>query len=445
MKRHGLIAATLLFSGLLSSCFEQAADNESAIESNKQTQLKVTTRAMQGEVSYPVQIYAYDAVGNLAGQQTITADGQNISLQLGTGRYHLTAISGESAYIAPKNHDTQSAQISIPTDGYAQQALMLGGADVTLGEAPAEVNLILTYRVAELAMTLTDLPQDVTNVTVSASTQYSSIDMAGMPSGKSTATLSCQKVGDVWQSPTAYLLPGAGQTTTLTLTLSRAEGQTSYSYELGEALESAVPYRIEGHYVESTAPYITGVLTVEGWQQERTLTFDFGNGSQGGGSQGVTIPTVKVDALPAQGQAWNGHVVALVENATDTEADLLLWSLTEYNNVYAPIAEGHENDMQALVNAYEESGLQGWSVPSAEQAKALRKEYGGKFDDLNVVIETLGGTLITVSTASNNARYLCEEGTKTFNFAESGSITSAGKSVKYRLRLLKVIHAIIAE
>lgn len=445
MKRHGLIAATLLFSGLLSSCFEQAADNESAIESNKQTQLKVTTRAMQGEVSYPVQIYAYDAVGNLAGQQTITADGQNISLQLGTGRYHLTAISGESAYIAPKNHDTQSAQISIPTDGYAQQALMLGGADVTLGEAPAEVNLILTYRVAELAMTLTDLPQDVTNVTVSASTQYSSIDMAGMPSGKSTATLSCQKVDDVWQSPTAYLLPGAGQTTTLTLTLSRAEGQTSYSYELGEALESAVPYRIEGHYVESTAPYITGVLTVEGWQQERTLTFDFGNGSQGGGSQGVTIPTVKVDALPAQGQAWNGHVVALVENATDTEADLLLWSLTEYNNVYAPIAEGHENDMQALVNAYEESGLQGWSVPSAEQAKALRKEYGGKFDDLNVVIETLGGTLITVSTASNNARYLCEEGTKTFNFAESGSITSAGKSVKYRLRLLKVIHAIIAE
>lgn len=445
MKRHGLIAATLLFSGLLSSCFEQAADNESAIESNKQTQLKVTTRAMLGEVSYPVQIYAYDAVGNLAGQQTITADGQNISLQLGTGRYHLTAISGESAYIAPKNHDTQSAQISIPTDGYAQQALMLGGADVTLGEAPAEVNLILTYRVAELAMTLTDLPQDVTNVTVSASTQYSSIDMAGMPSGKSTATLSCQKVGDVWHSPTAYLLPGAGQTTTLTLTLSRAEGQTSYSYELGEALESAVPYRIEGHYVESTAPYITGVLTVEGWQQERTLTFDFGNGSQGGGSQGVTIPTVKVDALPAQGQAWNGHVVALVENATDTEADLLLWSLTEYNNVYAPIAEGHENDMQALINAYEESGLLGWSVPSAEQAKALRKEYGGKFDDLNVVIETLGGNLITVSTASNNARYLCEEGTKTFNFAESGSITSAGKSVKYRLRLLKVIHAIIAE
>lgn len=445
MKNRGLIAAALLSIGLLSSCFEQAADNESAIESSKQTQLKVTTRASQGEVVYPVQIYAYDAVGNLAGQQTITADGQNISLQLGTGRYHLSAVSGESAYIAPKNHDTQSAQVSIPTDGYAQQALMLGGADVTLGEAPAEVSLVLTYRVAQLALSLSDVPQEVTGVAVSVGTQYATIDMGGMLNGKSTATLACQKVGNVWQSPTAYLLPGAGQTTTLTLTLTRAEGQTSYSYELGEALEGAVPYRIEGRYVESTAPYITGVLTVEGWQQERTLTFDFGNGSQGGGSHGITTPTVKVNTLPAQGQAWNGHIVALVENATTNEADLLLWGLTEYNNVYAPAASGHSTDMQSLVNAYEEGGLEGWSVPTADQARALRKEYGGKFDDLNAVIESLGGDLITVSTASNNARYLCEEGTKTFNFAESGSITSAGTSVKYRLRLLKVIHAVVAE
>lgn len=443
MKNRGIIAASVLAIGLLSSCFEQAADNEEIVDSGEQTQLKVTTRVAQGEVSYPVQIWAYDAVGSLAGQQTLTAEGQNISLQLGAGRYHITAVSGESAYTAPKNHETQSAQVSIPADGYATQPLMLGGADVTLGDTPAEVSLVLTYRVAELSLSLSDVPQDVTNVTISVGTQYASIDMGGMLNGKSTATLPCQKEGAVWKSPTAYLLPGAGQTTTLTLTLARPEGQTSYSYELGEALEGAVPYRIEGHYVESTAPYITGVLTVEGWQQERKLTFDFGNGSQDGGGQGVTVPTVRVSALPSQGQAWNGHIVALVENASSTEADLMLWGLTEYLDVYAPGAAGHSGDMQALVNAYQESGLDTWSVPTADQARALRKEYGGKFDDLNAVIETLGGDLITVSTSSNNARYLCEEGTKTFNFAESGSITSAGTSVKYRLRLVKVIHAIV--
>lgn len=445
MKKRGMIPAALAMTGLLCGCFEQAAEDNEIIQSGEQTQLKVTTRAAQGEVSYPVQILAYDAVGNMAGQQTLTADDQNIRLQLSAGRYHITAISGESSYVAPKNHDTQSAIISIPTDGYATQPLMLGGADVTLGDTPAEVSLVLTYRVAEVELSLSDVPAEVTGVTVSVGTQYNSVDMGGMLSGKNTASLTCTKANGVWKSPTAYLMPGAGQTTTLTLTLVKPEGQTSYSYELGEALEAAVPYRIEGHFVEADVPYITGVLTVEGWQQERTLTFDFGNGSQCGGSQGTTIPTVTVSSLPQLGQSWNGHVVALVENATATEADLLLWGLTEYNNVYAPAASGHSTDMQALVNAYQESGLDAWSVPTADQARSLRKEYGGKFDDLNAVIEALGGDLITVSTQSNNARYLCEEGTKTFNFAESGSITSAGTSVKYRLRLVKAIHAVVSQ
>lgn len=445
MKIRGLITTSLFSLGLLTSCFEQAADNEQSIDPGVQTSLKVTTRAAQGDVMYPVQILAYDAVGNLAGQQTLTEANQTINLSLGSGRYHITAVSGESNYVAPRNHDLQSAVISIPDDGYATQALMMGGADVTLNETPAEVNLIMTYRVAELALKLSDVPEDVTGITVSVSPEYATIDMSGMMSGKSTANLACQKSGTIWQSAVAYLMPGAGQTTTLTLTLARTDGQTSYSYELGEALEAAVPYTIEGHYVESTVPYITGILTVEGWQEARTLTFDFGNGSQGGGNQGVTIPTVNVASIPEQGQPWNGHVVALVENATSTEADLLLLSLAEYKDVYAPAASGHTTDMQALVNAYLEDGLEDWSVPSEEQARSLRKQYGGKFDDLNAVIEVLGGSLITVSSTSNNARYLCEQGTKTFNFAENGSITSAGTSVKYRLRMVKKIHAVVSE
>jgi len=443
MKNRGIIAASAISLALLTSCFEQAADDEETILSGEKTELKVTTRAAQGDISYPVQILAYDASGNLSGQQTLTGEGQNISLQLGAGRYHITAVSGVAGYTAPSNYELQTRQLTMPTDGYATQPLMMGGADVTLGSSTAEVNLVMTYRVAEVKLSLSDVPAEVTSVTVGVGTQYKCVDMSGLLGGSCTANLVCSKESGVWKSPTAYLLPGAGQTTTLTLTLVKPSGQTSYSYELSEGLAAAVPYRIEGRFVEADVPYITGVLTVEGWQQERTLTFDFGNGSQGGGSQGTTIPTIAVSQLPQQGQAWNGHVVALVENATATEADILLWSLTEYRDVYAPKAEGHATDMQTLVNAYVENELDNWTVPTAEQAKSLRKEYGGNFDDLNSVIETLGGTLITLSTASNNARYLCEEGTKTFNLAENGSITSAGTSVKYRLRVVKAVHLVV--
>ena len=87
--------------------------------------------------------------------------------------------------------------------------------------------------------------------------------------------------------------------------------------------------------------------------------------------------------------------------------------------------------------------MKDWAVPTEEQARALKKQYGGNFEELNLLIEQQQGDTLHVYTSSSNARYLCEEGTKTFNFAANGSITSAGTSTKYRLRLVKKIHVVV--
>ena len=428
----------------LTSCFSPAEDNADAIdESAATTRLKVTTRAASGEVTYPILVMAYDESGALKGEQTINSESDEISLKLSEGAYHITALSGQGNYTEPSSYNQQSALINIPTAGYAPSPLMMGGADVLLTSASAKVNVVMTYRVASLSLSLESVPEDVTAVSVGVSQQYKAIDMSGTFSGSNTANVKCTKTGDVWTSEQVYLLPGAGSSTTLTLSLTNAEGQTSYSYELSEPLMAAVPYTIKGTYVESTAPYITGVITIEGWQEERSFDFEFGSGSSSGG--GTTTPTNDVAAIPEQGSIWEGHIAALVENATATEADVLLLGLHEMRNVFAPAAEGHETQMQDSVQAYCENDLKDWSVPSEEQARALKKQYGGNFDELNELIKDnlpLADTL-SVSTSSSNARYLCEEGTKTFNFAANGSITSAGTSTKYRLRLVKKIHVVV--
>lgn len=428
----------------LTSCFSPAEDNADAIdESAATTRLKVTTRAASGEVTYPILVMAYDESGALKGEQTINSESDEISLKLSEGAYHITALSGQGNYTEPSSYNQQSALINIPTAGYASSPLMMGGADVLLTRASAKVNVVMTYRVASLSLSLESVPEDVTAVSVGVSQQYKAIDMSGTFSGSSTANVKCTKTGNVWTSEQVYLLPGAGSSTTLTLSLTNAEGQTSYSYELSEPLMAAVPYTIKGTYVESTAPYITGVITIEGWQDERSIDFEFGSGSSSG--SGTTTPTNDVAAIPEQGSIWEGHIAALVENATATEADVLLLGLHEMRNVFAPAAEGHETQMQDSVQAYFENDLKDWSVPSEEQARALKKQYGGNFDELNELIKDnlpLADTL-SVSTSSSNARYLCEEGTKTFNFAANGSITSAGTSTKYRLRLVKKIHVVV--
>ncbi len=426
----------------LTSCFSPAEDNADAIdESAATTRLKVTTRAASGEVTYPILVMAYDESGALKGEQTINSESDEISLKLSEGAYHITALSGQGNYTEPSSYNQQSALINIPAAGYASSPLMMGGADVLLTSASAKVNVVMTYRVASLSLSLESVPEDVSAVSVGVSQQYKAIDMSGTFSGSSTANVKCTKTGDVWASEQVYLLPGAGSSTTLTLSLTNAEGQTSYSYELSEPLMAAVPYTIKGTYVESTAPYITGVITIEGWQEERSFDFEFGSGSSSG--SGTVTPTNDVASIPEPSSVWNGHIVALVDNATSTEADVLLLGLREMKNVFAPAAEGHETQMQDSVQAYFENDMKGWAVPTEEQARALKKQYGGNFDELNLLIEQQQGDTLHVYTSSSNARYLCEEGTKTFNFAENGSITSAGTSTKYRLRLVKKIHVVV--
>lgn len=442
--RTALSLMTSLFS--LASCFSPATEADDVIEdATETTSLKVTTRAAAGEISYPVEVLAYDVAGELKAHQTIGSADQAIKLQLGNGQYHITALSGQSAYVAPQSYDLKSSALGIPTAGYAESPLLMGGADVSLSGASASVSLVMTYRVASLGITLAEVPTDVSAVSVGVSQQYGAIDMAGAYASTSTANIACHRSGSLWTSDVVYLMPGMGASTTLTLSLTNPQGQVSYSYELSEPLEAGVPYRMEGTYVESTAPSISGVLTVEGWKSERTINFDFGSGSQqgGGGSTVIEIPTIQGSSIPSAGDAWDGHLVALVEPTAANEADLLLLSLHEELDVYAPAAEGHEQEMWQLVNAYSEGTFSGWSVPSRDEAAALKKAYGGNFDDLNNTLDLLGGVPISVSDKSNNSRYLCEDGTKTFNFAESGSITTAGKKVKYRLRFVKKVHLVV--
>ena len=447
MNNFKFFPGILSLSLLLTSCFSAVEDNVESLTPNAPAKLKVSTRAVTGQATYPIDVLAYDMGGNLASRQTLQNAEESISMQLAEGIYHITALSGHTQYLTPSDYSLSTDRIFVPEVGYAQQPLMMGGADVVLSSGSNSVNLVMTYRVASLQLDLANVPAEVTAVKVSVSPQFGAIDLKGTLSGTSSTNLSCRKQGNLWSCGPVYIFPGSGSTTTLTLSLTDNEGQQSFSYQLAEPLEAAVPYSIHGTYVTAEVPRIEGMLTIEGWQSERSISFDFGTGSSagsGGNSSGY-VPTIAVNALPQPGSAWLGHAVALRFNESATEADLLLWALTEFNNVHAPAAAGYETEMATIANSYTEGDLTHWTVPTESEARQLKETYGGHFDDFNAVIEIMGGSLITVSTASNNARYLCESGTKTFNFAENGSLTTAGTSVKYRLRMVKKVHVVLKD
>lgn len=165
-----------------------------------------------------------------------------------------------------------------------------------------------------------------------------------------------------------------------------------------------------------------------------------GAGQDGGGStdagQDGGDGSWAVTALPRAGSRWEGHVVALVTQTSGTEAEVLLLALRDFTDVYAPAAAGHEQDALQLMATYTEAGLCGWEIPTEAQARALRTEYAGRYEALNAAIGSEGDAL-QVYDSGRNARWLCEAGTKTYNWAKNGSVTRAGATVRYRLRGVK--------
>lgn len=170
-----------------------------------------------------------------------------------------------------------------------------------------------------------------------------------------------------------------------------------------------------------------------------------------------TIPTeiLEVDAIPAPCTLWRGHVVALVEpingsSATPPfkegwEAMVTLLSLHEWSNLPSALNTADPTVASTLADSYQEYDLTHWRIPTTAQAKALKAAYpatavpepvGEPVESINALLLQAEGIPLTPS-----ARYLCEEGTKSFSFAPGTTISTAGaKATTYRLRLVKTLH-----
>jgi hypothetical protein len=169
--------------------------------------------------------------------------------------------------------------------------------------------------------------------------------------------------------------------------------------------------------------------------------FNFGPGSSS--KKSAKTEHVSVTSIPEANTLWKGHVVAGVQNQTDTEADLILLSLNEWTDMTSANHATNPDAAQTLADSYVEADMENWNIPTREQAAYLKGlYYNESLSSLNATIESAGGVALSVEDEKGaNVRYLCENATYTFVFKNNSSITKAGATVStYRLRLVKVVH-----
>lgn len=133
---------------------------------------------------------------------------------------------------------------------------------------------------------------------------------------------------------------------------------------------------------------------------------------------------------------WNGHIVVSSQLNDDGKTELLLLSLHEWSDMPST---NHVTDsalVRILAEGYQEMELNDWHVPTQDEAKRLREAYSvgsAAWNRLNRILLSN-----EASGLSEDARYLCNEGRKSFSFASGTTISNAGSKAKsYHLRLMK--------
>lgn len=430
--KQGILMAMCFLVMLVTSC-EKVDFSEVEVQ-EKNRNLEVYTRASDTDaLQYPLVVFVFDAKGQCRGQQTLLEDGSTFSFQLPSGSYRIVALGGISSCDLPSTPKLSSC---LTLKENATVPLQMGQADVTMGQNSTKAYLQMRYLVSQVKVSLSGLPDDVTSVSMVLSKPYSQWAFSGTGSTPTsyTKTLKPGSLPGIWESGDVYVLPTEGPAT-LTLNLATPTGNVSYAYTCPEALRSGVPYLLNGSY--STGDMVVeGEFSVEGWAE--TVNWDFGFGPS------VSVPDVnEPSGAPIVGTLWGNHIVAYVSELNETQWSVYLLSREE--KVEVPSALSGENSDMALQYAqqYVEDDISDWAIPTTAEVRMLQQSFGGiALTELNAVLTQEGLSPFLdyePNSSTEKARYLCDEGMKSFSMASNSIIANVRGTKKYRLRLVKEI------
>lgn len=430
--KQGILMAMCFLMMLVTSCEKVDFSEVEAQEKNRN--LEIYTRASDTDaLQYPLVVFVFDAKGQCRGQQTLLEKGSTFSFQLPTGSYRIVALGGISSCDLPSTPKLTSC---LTLKENATVPLQMGQADVTMGQNSTKAYLQMRYLVSQLRVSLSGLPSDVTSVSMVLSKPYSQWAFSGTGSTPTSyaKTLKPGSLPGIWETGDVYVLPTEGPAT-LTLNLATPTGNVSYAYTCPEALRSGVPYFLNGSY--STGDMVVeGEFSVEGWAE--TVNWDFGFGPS------VSVPDVnEPSGAPIVGTLWGNHIVAYVSELNETQWSVYLLSREE--KVEVPSALSGENSDMALQYAqqYVEDDISGWAIPTTAEVRMLQQSFGGiALTELNAVLTQEGLSPFLdyePNSSTEKARYLCDEGMKSFSMASNSIIANVSGTKKYRLRLVKEI------
>ena len=454
------ICALYLASFILSGCSTELEDIGYSDGEKKTVSIETRASISEESIEYPICLYAFRTSDGKMIEKIIAENEEDeLELELSEGSYKLVAMSGYESLTLPETPTLQSS-IGIPSSGILSKALRIGRADLTVEKKNATVDITMDYQVVHVNLALNDIPEDVTDVSVTFSTMHKELSFDGNLSGDNTIRLDLTKdetSGEsIWSTSNVYIMPGKSTQLTLSIGMTNATATNTHGYTHASNLEAGTPYVMAGSYKGIFT--INGSISGAGWKETEYINFTFGPGSgedntdpengnepdepEGGEDpeenpeEGTEEDVYIVSELPEVREIWNGHFVVTKPYADATSAELLLMSLEEW--------ETTTDNANNIASNYVESNISNWRMATETEMKNIASGIGSainsNIDKTNSKLTSINGKELTM-----HGYYICENGTKYVMMSTTNDATNTTNDKTYRLRLVKTIRVKLAE
>ena len=411
MRRLHTVAAFLVLL-LVSSCQEIDLGNNGKSADGEAHSVMFTSRSdVAGTaIPSPLSVYAVDGNGLVASKVRL-ADGEvGGALSLVTGSYMLYGVAGADA----TESETADGNVITAEAGSFAQPVMQCSQSLVVESDNQDVVITLSYAVASVDVTLSDIPDTIASVYVEIARQSESMTIKRTYGGSTVATLECKKQADgTWKSDVAYMFPGTGEVTTLTITHVSKNGYSKgYTATYGSPLKAATPYHFRGTYEGIDNKSLSFSVIAGGWEEDVDETLDITP------AEGTTpTPSPSGDEV-YEVEEMDGHV--LIKTGEHTG---LLFSKEEFG----------EEKLSTIANEYSEGDVTGWSIPTLSQ-----------YEDIiaNTTMSVLRQTLLDVGGDTKylvQCYYLCDNGNSAFSFKSNKAVSVQNASATYKIRLVKSV------
>lgn len=279
------IVTTLFVSSCERTEYTSVKDTQE-VKTDATLMVRATLPANGENVSFPVRVYVFKG-NKCEAMQVIANENETVNIPLLAGTYDIQAIAGasEENYVLPsKEEATPSMPLTLRNEQHHSDLQVAAMQNVKL-EVGEQNMLTLTLKrvVMQLkSVVIQGVPQSTNSVSLSFSPLYEGMTGTTLSGNGTEVTLSLEKSENgTWELPSPiYLLPAMSSPVTMKVSLQGAEGDMqSYTYSSSEQMEAGVPINIVGTYTDWGVT-LSGTLTGDCWQDEKTISFDFGPSAQ---------------------------------------------------------------------------------------------------------------------------------------------------------------------